>query len=172
MRSELLTTLKPYNTFGIDAKAKKLVILEKPSDVPIAFSKYPDALILGGGSNILLTKPEYDVVLLNRIGGIEVLKEKPDRVIVAAGSGLNWHKLVLWTLEQGYGGLENLSLIPGTTGAAPIQNIGAYGVELKDTFISCEALEIATGKKRTFTKEECNFGYRNSIFKNEEFNLM
>ena len=126
-----------------------------------------DLLVLGGGSNILLTKDVDALVLHINIKGIEVVSVYENNVRVRVAAGENWHEFVSWCLDKNYGGVENLSLIPGNVGTAPIQNIGAYGVELKDTFISCEAMNIQTQELRAFTKEECDFGYRNSIFKEE-----
>lgn len=124
-------------------------------------------LILGGGSNILFTEHVKGLVLLNELSGIEVVSEDQQEVVVKAGAGVNWHELVNYTVQKGWGGLENLSLIPGTVGAAPIQNIGAYGVELKDSFVELEALQLDNKSIVRFTREDCNFGYRDSIFKRE-----
>ncbi len=124
-------------------------------------------LPLGGGSNMLFTQDFGGLVIQNSIEGLAVLEKSENEVIVEVGGGENWHEFVLKTLENDWGGLENLSLIPGTVGASPIQNIGAYGVELKDTFVSLRAMEIATGEIRKFTHEECEFGYRESIFKTD-----
>ncbi len=162
-------SLKPYNTFGLNAHAKYFTrignednLIALLSDKTLSTEKQ---LVLGSGSNILL-KGDFDgVVLKNEIFGKEVISETEDKVLVKIGAGENWHQFVLWSLEQGYFGLENLSLIPGTVGASPIQNIGAYGLELKDVFESLEAIEVKTGKKEVFFKKDCNFGYRNSIFK-------
>jgi UDP-N-acetylmuramate dehydrogenase len=122
---------------------------------------------LGGGSNILLTKNINALVVHIAIKGISVVSQNDDNVVLTVMGGENWHETVLWTLNQGYGGLENMSLIPGNTGTAPVQNIGAYGTELKDCFLSCEAMERTTQKLHTFSKEDCKFGYRESFFKNE-----
>jgi UDP-N-acetylmuramate dehydrogenase len=124
-------------------------------------------LVLGGGSNMLLTKDVDALVLHINIKGIEVISVFENNVKIKVSAGENWHEFVCWCLQKNYGGVENLSLIPGNVGTAPIQNIGAYGVELKDIFISCEAMNIETQELRTFCKEDCNFGYRNSIFKEE-----
>lgn len=162
-------SLKEYNTFGIDAKAKffsEINSIEELKEI-LAIKDYPDFFVLGGGSNMLITRDLENLVLYINLKGIDILWENSDEVCIKVNAGENWHQMVLWTLDQNYGGLENLSLIPGNTGTAPIQNIGAYGVELKDTFVSCDALEIATQKLKTFTKEECQFGYRDSYFKNE-----
>lgn len=167
MKTESRVSLKPFNTFGLQAMARKLVVLEDPMDAPAALEQYPDGMIIGGGSNILLSQDNYDVVLLNRIKGIQVIEENTDHVLVAAGSGVIWHELVLWAIAQGYGGLENLSLIPGTVGAAPIQNIGAYGVELKDVLEGLNYYMYEQARSSYVAVEHCQFGYRDSIFKNE-----
>lgn len=162
-------SLKNHNTFGIGAKAKFFCEITSIADLKKALELkgYPSLFVLGGGSNMLITNDLENLVLYINIKGIEVVSENDDEAIIKVCAGENWHNLVLWTLEHDYGGLENLSLIPGNTGTAPIQNIGAYGVELKDTFVSCEAMEITSQKLKTFTKEECQFGYRDSYFKNE-----
>lgn len=162
-------SLKPYNTFGIAAKAKYFCEINSIADLTEALriNEYPDKFILSGGSNMLITKDIEALVLHINMKGIELLKEDEDHVWLKIMAGENWHQMVLWTLEHDYGGLENMSLIPGNTGTAPIQNIGAYGVELKDTFESCEAMEINTQQVRMFSKEDCQFGYRDSYFKNE-----
>ncbi|MGJ5642154.1 UDP-N-acetylmuramate dehydrogenase [Formosa sp. S-31] len=161
--------LKPYNTFGIDAVAKHFVAVSTLEDLVavLHLEQYPEIFILGGGSNILLTKDLDTLVVLNQIKGIEIVSESDNEVIVKANAGENWHNFVLWCLDQDFGGLENLSLIPGNVGTSPIQNIGAYGVELKDVFYSCEALNLQTKKIETFNNADCKFGYRNSIFKHE-----
>lgn len=125
-------------------------------------------MILGGGSNVLFTRNWLGLIVHMGILGIEVVDESDEQVQVAIGAGVIWHQLVMWAVENGYGGIENLSLIPGTVGAAPMQNIGAYGVELKDIFHSLEALELKTGKIVRFYREDCSFGYRYSIFKGEQ----
>ena len=162
-------SLKPYNTFGLAAKASYFIEINSLDELREALSLqgYPEKFIISGGSNMLLAKDLDALVLHINLKGKEIIAETDNEVTLKIMAGENWHELVLWTLEQGYGGLENMSLIPGNTGTAPIQNIGAYGVELKDTFISCEALHIKDQKLRTFTKEECRFGYRDSIFKQE-----
>lgn len=169
MHIENNISLKPYNTFGIDAKAKHFVSADNTEDLKkILFLKnYPNKLLLGGGSNMLLTQDQEALVIHINIKGITIISENDDYAIVTANAGENWHEFVLWCLDKDFGGLENMSLIPGNVGTAPIQNIGAYGVELKDSFISCEALNIETKALKTFDKAECNFGYRNSIFKQE-----
>lgn len=162
-------SLKNYNTFGIDVIAKNFIAASTIEELLEAIQLNPNNLfILGGGSNMLLTKNIDDALVIHlNIKGISIVKENDDYVWVTANTGENWHEFVLWCLNRGYGGLENMSLIPGNIGTAPIQNIGAYGKELKDNFIACNAIEIATGISKKFTKSACHFGYRNSIFKNE-----
>ncbi|MDA8591737.1 UDP-N-acetylmuramate dehydrogenase [Flavobacteriaceae bacterium] len=161
-------SLKPYNTFGIDVKAESFVSIKTIQDL-IAVLKINSKklLVIGGGSNMLLTKDIEGLVVHLDLKGIEIgaKSKKTTKVKVAAGE--NWHDFVLWSLQQNLGGLENLSLIPGNVGTAPIQNIGAYGVELKDNFIECEALNLQTLEIETFVKTDCKFDYRNSIFKSE-----
>ncbi len=162
-------SLKSYNTFGIDVKATffveitGLVQLQKALEL----KAYPKKFIISGGSNMLLTKDIDALVMHIKLKGITVVEEDEDMVEVKVMAGENWHELVMWSLDHGYGGLENLSLIPGNVGTAPIQNIGAYGVELKDVFVSCAAMDVETGELVGFDNEACKFGYRNSIFKNE-----
>jgi UDP-N-acetylmuramate dehydrogenase len=165
-------SLKKLNTFGIEAKAKYFIAFHSIEELKTILSlpeyKNEKLLILGGGSNLLFTSDFFDgLVLQNKIKGIEIIKESNDEVIIKSGAGENWHELVLYAISKNWGGMENLSLIPGTVGAAPMQNIGAYGVEIKDFFVSLEAYEIATGNLKTFFLEECAFGYRSSIFKHE-----
>ncbi|MBO0342814.1 MAG: UDP-N-acetylmuramate dehydrogenase [Bacteroidota bacterium] len=160
-------SLKSYNTFGIDVKARffveitGLVQLQKALEL----KAYPKKFIISGGSNMLLTKDIDALVMHIQLKGITVVEEDEDTVEVKVMAGENWHELVMWSLEQGYGGLENLSLIPGNVGTAPIQNIGAYGVELKDVFVSCAAMNLKTRELEGFDNEACEFGYRDSIFK-------
>lgn len=162
-------SLKNYNTFGIAAKAANFVSVNTIEELKEVLRKtYASELfILGGGSNILLTEDLNKTVVHIGLSGKEIISETDSEVIVKACAGENWHNFVLWTLDKAYGGLENLSLIPGNVGTAPIQNIGAYGVELKDNFESCEALHIQTLEEKHFSWDDCKFGYRNSIFKNE-----
>ncbi|PRY15413.1 UDP-N-acetylmuramate dehydrogenase [Pontibacter ummariensis] len=164
-------SLKPYNTFGIDVKAKFFARFESVEELQQLLQRQElqqaPLLILGGGSNLLFTKNFDGVVLQNGIKGIEVLGEDDNFVYVKAGGGEVWHDFVLHALQQNWGGVENLSLIPGTVGAAPLQNIGAYGVELKDVFHELEAVHLASGQVHRFNNEACKFGYRESIFKNE-----
>lgn len=161
--------LKQYNTFGIDAKCdffaefrdidtlKQLLLNPGLTDL--------EKLVLGGGSNILFTKDFPGLVLKNSLKGIEIIKENDDHIWVKSGAGEIWHELVLYCINRNYAGIENLSLIPGLTGAAPMQNIGAYGVELKSVFENLEALRIKDGKFYSFKNADCEFGYRESIFK-------
>jgi len=161
-------SLKPYNSFGIDVLAKKFVEVNSVSELKKILKKFEKCFILGGGSNMLLTKPiENPVVKLN-IKGITFEVLNNNTVLVNAMAGENWHDFVLWCIDKNYGGLENLSLIPGTVGACPIQNIGAYGVEVKDTIINVEVLEIATQKTHIFSNTDCQFAYRDSIFKSSK----
>lgn len=162
-------SLKPFNTFGIDASAKHFVSVSSMDALKevLNLKQYPKKLILGGGSNMLLTKDFDGLVIHINLKGIEVVSEDQDVVIVKAHAGENWHQFVLWCISHDFGGIENLSLIPGNVGTAPIQNIGAYGVELKDVFESCEAIALETKALKTFSKSDCNFGYRNSVFKQE-----
>tara|TARA_R110000868_G_scaffold3388_5_gene21897 strand:- start:8657 stop:9670 length:1014 start_codon:yes stop_codon:yes gene_type:complete len=163
-------SLKPYNTFGIDVTAKHFVSVSNIDELKtiLALKGYPNKLILGGGSNILLTKDQDKLVIHINFKGIPIVSQDDDFVIVKANAGEIWHEFVLWCMQHNFGGVENLSLIPGNVGTAPIQNIGAYGVELKDTFVSCEALSLTSFETRSFTKSECQFGYRDSIFKQQE----
>lgn len=162
-------SLKPYNTFGIDVKAKQFVSVENIDDLKTIFSseEFPNKFIIGGGSNMLLTKDVDALVIHLNLKGKTIVSENDNYVFIKAEAGENWHDFVLWTLDLNYGGLENMSLIPGNVGTSPIQNIGAYGVELKDVFKSCEVLNLDTLTIETLTNKDCNFGYRNSIFKNE-----
>lgn len=162
-------SLKPFNTFGIEATARFFLEIETVLQLHkvLLLEAYPNKFILSGGSNMLLTKNIDALVLRIIMKGISVEEEADDFVIVKAMAGENWHDFVLWTLGQGYGGLENLSLIPGCVGTAPIQNIGAYGVELVDVFHSCEAMNVKTQELQEFSKDDCKFAYRDSIFKND-----
>ncbi|MBE0639160.1 MAG: UDP-N-acetylmuramate dehydrogenase [Bacteroidales bacterium] len=163
--------LKQFNTFGIDVKAKYFVELKNDDEIVSFISKgfWRDKkfLILNGGSNILFTKDFDGVVMKIITRGIELKDETEESTLVKAKAGENWHQFVCWCISANLGGLENLSLIPGNVGAAPIQNIGAYGVEQKDVFESLEALEMNSCKIITFNRKECKFGYRSSIFKKE-----
>ncbi|MEY4927365.1 MAG: UDP-N-acetylmuramate dehydrogenase [Bacteroidota bacterium] len=161
------TSLQAYNTFGISAKAAYFTAIDSESDLLQLLPIRLPLLILGGGSNVLFTKDWHGLVLKNNIKGIEKIDETDDFTWLSVGAGEVWHELVLHTIAQNLGGIENLSLIPGTVGAAPIQNIGAYGVELKDVLVSVRALHLETGDIRIFHKEDCVFGYRESIFKTD-----
>ena len=161
-------SLRPYNTFSIDAKARlfnKFSSVEDLEECLMLYSSYP-IFIIGGGSNILFTKDYPGVVLKNEIKGIEVQHEDAEHVYVKAGAGENWHQFVLHCIDHNWAGVENLSLIPGNVGAAPIQNIGAYGVELDNIFWSLEAFHLDERRIHTFTMADCEFGYRDSVFKN------
>ena len=160
-------SLKRYNTFGIDIKATQFIEIVTKEELLSVLNKKVPYFILGGGSNMLLTKNIEKTVIHINIKGIKLLKETPNSIFVEVNAGEIWHEFVLWALENNYGGVENLSLIPGNVGSCPIQNIGAYGVEVKDTISKVTAIEIETGKVISFNNKECNFGYRNSIFKND-----
>lgn len=162
-------SLKPYNTFGIDVNAKHFVSVTSIPELKsvLKLKEYPNKLILGGGSNMLLTKAINALVIHINLKGISIISQEDTSVLVKAEAGENWHEFVLWCINKDFGGLENMSLIPGNVGTSPIQNIGAYGVELKDHFVSCEVLNLETLTIETFNKVDCNFGYRNSIFKQQ-----
>ena len=164
-------SLKRFNTFAVDASAKAFVNAADEDEMFEILSAeelrpYPK-FILGGGSNVLFTKDYEGIVIRNSIPGIEIIKEDDDSAIVEAGAGVVWNELVNFCVDRNLGGIENLALIPGTAGAAPIQNIGAYGEELSETFNSLRGFYIDTVKPAICYKSDCNFGYRNSIFKNE-----
>jgi len=163
--------LKPFNTFGLEATAKDMVRLRDESELPELLryiSTYPGrVLFIGGGSNLLFTNDLDGLLVKVETKGIKLLDEDDDYAYVRAEAGEVWDDLVQYCIERGYGGIENLSLIPGTVGSSPIQNIGAYGVELKDSFFMLEAVSVRTGEIREFCKDECQFDYRYSIFKGE-----
>ena len=163
-------SLKSYNTFGIDVNAKYFFEFSSVDDLQYLLSdkslKNEEKLVLGGGSNILFTRDVDALVLKNEIGGIELINEDDTHFYIKAGAGVVWHEFVLYCINHGYAGIENLALIPGNVGASPMQNIGAYGVEIKDVFHSLEAIDIIENKKVVFTNSECEFGYRESVFKN------
>lgn len=163
-------SLKPYNTFGLDTKARFFITINTVDELKeaIALDEPSEKFILGGGSNMLLTKDIDALVMHINLKGIEILHEDDKSALIKANAGENWHDFVMWCINHDFGGIENLSLIPGNVGTAPIQNIGAYGVELKDVFESCEALEKTSGQIISFSNEACQFGYRNSIFKNSQ----
>jgi UDP-N-acetylmuramate dehydrogenase len=164
-------SLKPFNTFGIDVEARLFAEAHNDDDVreALAYSVEHDLplMVIGGGSNLLLTGDVQALVLRMASRGIRILREDCLQAVVEAEAGEPWHPFVLSCLELGLAGLENLSLIPGTVGAAPMQNIGAYGVEIKDVFHGLTALDRHTGQLRDFSVEECAFGYRDSVFKHE-----
>lgn len=160
-------SLKALNTFSIDQTAENFVAVRSQAELEEALSldQFEQKFILGGGSNLLLTQPIKGLCIHIALKGIKIIQEEEKTVIVEAMAGENWHEFVCWTLEQGYGGLENLSLIPGNVGTSPIQNIGAYGVELKDVFEGCTAIDRYNLTHRTFNPEDAQFGYRSSFFK-------
>lgn len=164
-------SLKNYNTFGIEALCSYYAefsgVEELCEIIKSDIFKQNSLLVLGGGSNILLTKNFNGVVLKNNLKGIEQVKEEGDSIYVKGMAGEVWHNFVLFCVERNWAGIENLSLIPGCVGAAPMQNIGAYGVEIKDTFYELEAIDLKTGERRIFNNAECEFGYRESVFKNK-----
>lgn len=164
-------SLQPYNTFGIEATAHYFCRIKTKEDILDVIQDelkyYSKSLIIGGGSNILLYDDYDGLVIKNEIVGVEIIKEDTEHVWLKSFSGTNWHDFVMYCVENNYGGIENLSLIPGTVGAAPMQNIGAYGVEIKDTFVSLEAIDLQTAETFSFDKDACAFGYRESIFKKE-----
>ena len=159
-------SLKKYNTFGISAFAKRFISIDSVYQLQQLLKINKEVFLISGGSNMLLTKNIEKLVIHINTKGISIDKEEDEFVYLTVNSGENWHDFVVWCVSQNYGGIENLSLIPGNVGTSPIQNIGAYGVEVKDTITRVEGIEIATGKLVTFSNEDCKFGYRNSIFKN------
>lgn len=161
--------LKPYNTFGIEVFANRYITFSSVEELKTALNEKgnDELLILGGGSNILFTKNFDGLVLKNEIEGFEVIYENDDEAYVKAGAGEIWHSFVLECINRGLGGVENLSLIPGSVGASPMQNIGAYGTEIKDVFVDLDAYHIESGEIQTFDKIQCAFGYRESVFKRE-----
>jgi len=169
MQIESGVSLRPYNTFGLPAVAHTLVRIGSDADVRRVVD-HPELgrapkFVLGGGSNIVLTRDMPQVVLKVEVRGLRLVATRGDAWVVEAGAGESWHDLVAWSLAQGLPGLENLALIPGTVGAAPVQNIGAYGIELKDRFESLDAVDLVTGRSVTLGPEICAFGYRDSVFK-------
>ncbi|RKF03403.1 UDP-N-acetylmuramate dehydrogenase [Tenacibaculum lutimaris] len=160
-------SLKEYNTFGIDVNAKRFVSITSVYQLQQLIKEEKDIFLISGGSNMLLTKDIETLVVHINFKGISIDQQNHNDVYITVNAGENWHEFVLWCVSLNYGGLENLSLIPGNVGTCPIQNIGAYGVEVKDTITKVEAIEIKTGKLVSFSAEECQFGYRNSIFKNK-----
>jgi UDP-N-acetylmuramate dehydrogenase len=159
-------SLKPYNTFGIDVIAEQFISVSSISELKEIIKNHQSFFILGGGSNILFTQEKIPFVIHLNLKKIEIIQLTDDEVIVKVAAGENWHEFVVWCIEHNFGGLENLSLIPGNVGASPIQNIGAYGIEVKDVILEVETIEISTLKIHTFLNNECYFGYRDSVFKN------
>jgi UDP-N-acetylmuramate dehydrogenase len=161
--------LQAHNSFGIVAKARALVRVRSEVEVQqvLADTEYGSVpkFVLGGGSNIVLTGDVRQLVLKVEVPGRRLIEDGPRALVVEAGAGENWHEFLTWTLAQGYPGLENLALIPGTVGASPVQNIGAYGVELQDRFESLDAIDLFTGKIFSLDAAQCAFGYRDSVFK-------
>jgi UDP-N-acetylmuramate dehydrogenase len=164
-------SLKNMNTFSIEAKAKYFTEIQSLDNIIELLNtqeyKNNAHLILGGGSNLLLTKDVDALVIKNNLKGISIVKETDDVIWVKCAAGEVWHEFVMWCIQHNFGGLENLSLIPGCTGASPMQNIGAYGIEIKDTFYELEAIHLETGKQQLFSKSDCEFGYRESVFKHQ-----
>ncbi len=161
-------SLKALNSFGVDARAERLVELRDPAELPAVLAllrERPPALVLGGGSNLLFSRDPPGTVLRVMLGGRRVLGERAGETLVEAAAGENWHGFVEWTLGLGLNGLENLSLIPGTVGAAPVQNVGAYGVEVCERFDSLDAVSLPDGALRRFDAGDCSFGYRDSVFR-------
>ena len=161
-------SLKKFNTFNVDEKAKVLVEIDRVSDLFTFLTKENQKdkmLVLGGGSNILFTKSYEGIIISLKNKGIKLIDEDENNILVEISSGESWNDFVVWAVENNFGGVENLSLIPGNVGAAPIQNIGAYGVELKDVFYSCKGIMLDTLNEFEFTKSDCEFNYRSSIFK-------
>ncbi|OSY89114.1 UDP-N-acetylenolpyruvoylglucosamine reductase [Tenacibaculum holothuriorum] len=159
-------SLKEYNTFGINVIAKRFVSIDSLYSLQQLLKEEQDLFLISGGSNMLLTSDIEKLVVHLNLKGISIDRENHNDIYLTVNAGENWHEFVLWCISQGYGGIENLSLIPGNVGTCPIQNIGAYGVEVKDVITKVEAVEKATGKLVEFSNEACEFGYRNSIFKN------
>lgn len=158
-------SLQPYNTFGIDVKARSFAQFQSLEELKEGLDADSHAMVLGGGSNILFTKDTDRLVLRNEMKGISLVREDADHYYIKAAAGENWHQLVMYCVENNYAGLENLSLIPGSVGASPMQNIGAYGVEIKDCFHELEALHRHERILQTFNTTDCEFGYRESVFK-------
>ena len=165
---DLQVSLQPYNTFGIDVAAAEFAVVRSVAELKGALAQGSRApFILGGGSNMLLTGDLDRLVIRNAIPGINVIDDSESDVLIKVGGGVNWHQLVLWAVERGFGGIENLALIPGNAGAAPIQNIGAYGCELVQTFDHLEAVNLQSGELESFDQAACQFDYRDSLFKGE-----
>lgn len=160
-------SLRDYNTFGINAMARAFVSIKSTEELNALLKSYSprDLFILGGGSNILLTTSVDKLVVHINLKGISIISESDDTVEIEVQAGENWHEFVMFCIENDFGGVENLSLIPGNTGTAPIQNIGAYGVELKDVFVCCSAVHMKTRETKEFSRTDCQFDYRDSVFK-------
>jgi UDP-N-acetylmuramate dehydrogenase len=160
-------SIKAYNTFGVECFTEYFTRVNTEEELREMLLKksFTKKFILGGGSNLLFTKNILGLCIQIDLRGISVVDENEDNVILEVQAGENWHEFVVWTIDKGYGGLENLSLIPGNTGTAPIQNIGAYGVELKDSFVSCKAMDVESAEIREFNLQDAAFGYRTSVFK-------
>jgi UDP-N-acetylmuramate dehydrogenase len=169
MNAQTDLSLKNFNTFGIDVKAKQFIEIQSIDELRHVLKRFytEEIFVLGGGSNMLLTDDIDKTVIYIHTKGISIVKEDEENIVIEVQAGENWHDLVMWTVNNGYGGLENLALIPGHVGTAPIQNIGAYGIELKDTFVSCNAIHRQTLDEKVFNLEDCKFGYRQSVFKSE-----
>ncbi len=166
-------SIKDYNTFNIDVKSNKFISINTQDQLINYLTKnkgQEDIFFLGGGSNVLFSRDYHGTILHLSLKGKKIIEESDDNIIVEVCSGENWHEFVMWSIENNYGGIENLSLIPGNVGAAPIQNIGAYGVELKDVFDSCRVLSRESNEIEHFNKDKCEFNYRSSIFKSKEKN--
>jgi len=166
-------SLKEYNTFNIDVKSDKFISINSEDQLIDFLSQNKgeeNIFILGGGSNVLFSKDYKGTIVHISIKGKKIIEELDDSIIIEVSSGENWHEFVKWSIENNYGGIENLSLIPGNVGAAPIQNIGAYGVELKDVFDSCRVLLIDSNEIKHYNKDECEFDYRSSVFKSKQQN--
>ena len=169
MKTKNKTSLKNLNSFGVECLSSNFNVINNEKEIIdfIVSNNNSESIILGGGSNMLFKNDVDKPILKIDIKGIEIINETKESVLISVGAGEVWDELVNWSLSNNYGGLENLSLIPGNVGSAPIQNIGAYGVELKDVFESCRAISIETGLLRVFKNTECNFSYRSSVFKEE-----
>ncbi len=161
-------SLKSYNTFGITVNAKRFIAVDSVYQLQQLLKVEKDLFLISGGSNMLLTKDIEKLVVYLDIKGISIDRQDNSDIYITVNAGENWHEFVIWCISNNYGGIENLSLIPGNVGTCPIQNIGAYGVEVKDTITKVEALEIETGKLIQFSNESCNFEYRDSLFKSKE----
>ncbi len=164
-------SLQAHNSFGIEANAKLFVEVKSEDDLKEVYTsaqfEHERKMVIGSGSNILFTQDFDGLIVKNQIGGIELINEDADEVLIRAGSGVHWHEFVLHCIDHGWGGIENLSLIPGTVGAAPVQNIGAYGVELKDVLHSVRAWDLGLNEFVELSRDQCEFGYRSSIFKHQ-----